>query len=90
VYILELECLVKLKVDSNILDSIFKALKPETTRLVSRRVSVTLEKTDGSVIFKFNAKDPTALRAALNSYLRWFSAVEKSLKSIEALQFPNK
>jgi tRNA threonylcarbamoyladenosine modification (KEOPS) complex Pcc1 subunit len=51
-------------------------------------VSVTLEKTDGLVIFKFNAKDPTALRAALNSYLRWFSAVERSLKSIEALQSP--
>ncbi len=89
-HVLELECLVKLKVDSNILGSIFKALQPETTRLISRRVFVTLEKTEESIIFKFNAKDPTALRAALNSYLRWFSAVEKSLKFVEALQLLGK
>ncbi len=82
-YVLKLECLVKLKVDPKFLESIFRALYPETLRVTSKRVSVAFTKSEYSIILKFNAKDPTALRAALNSYLRWFSAVERSLKSID-------
>ncbi len=79
---MKLECFIKLKVDPDILEPVFRALYPETVRPTSRRVSIVLEKTEGLIVFKFNAKDPTALRAALNSYLRWFSAALKSLKSI--------
>lgn len=82
---MNLECYVKLRVDSSILESVFKALYPETIRLISRRVSVTLEKTEGAIVLKFNAKDSTALRAALNSYLRWFSTVKKSLEYVKTL-----
>lgn len=82
---MNLECYVKLRVDPSILEPVFKALHPETVRLTSRRVSVTLEKTEDAIVFKFNAKDPTALRAALNSYLRWFSAVKKSLEYVKTL-----
>lgn len=79
---MKLECLIKLEVDSSLLEAIFKALYPETTRSISSRISVVVEKYENSIVLKFNAKDPTALRAALNSYLRWFSAVKKSLEIV--------
>jgi len=46
------------------------ALKPETETSSTSRSKVHLKAEDKSLILEFRAKDTSALRAALNSYLR--------------------
>ena len=79
---LEVECSVKLEVKPGLLEPILKALKPETVSLPSRRVTVTIDGVGDKLVLTFKAKDLTALRAALNSYLRWFSAIQKTLELV--------
>jgi tRNA threonylcarbamoyladenosine modification (KEOPS) complex Pcc1 subunit len=53
------------------LSAIFRALEPETRTSVSSRSKVTVRKEDNTLVLVFEAKDTSALRAALNSYLHW-------------------
>ena len=64
--------LVRVKLPSKEqLEIVFKALEPETRSAPTKRSKVKIEKSDQQLILKLEAKDTTALRAALNSYLRW-------------------
>ena len=49
-------------------DALYRALLPETGEF--KRFGASIRKEGEAVIIKIVAKDPTALRAALNSYLR--------------------
>jgi len=61
---------------SEVLASILlEALQPEADRPPSPRSRVSLEVEEGRLTMRFSASDTAALRAALNSYLRWAGAV---------------
>ncbi|NHI94433.1 MAG: hypothetical protein EAX96_18225 [Candidatus Lokiarchaeota archaeon] len=53
----------------------FKSLILESRSSANNRVTVDLQKENNEIMVKFIAKDFTALRAAMNSYLRWFKLI---------------
>jgi KEOPS complex subunit Pcc1 len=64
-------------------DVVARALSPELSESVPR-TSVSVEARDGTVIIKVEADDHTALRAALNSYIRWANVAEETAKEVKA------
>ncbi|MCS4541344.1 MAG: KEOPS complex subunit Pcc1 [Euryarchaeota archaeon] len=50
---------------------IYRALLPEVNSLPSERVKVSLSTSKNTLSMEINALDTVALRAAVNSYLRW-------------------
>jgi tRNA threonylcarbamoyladenosine modification (KEOPS) complex Pcc1 subunit len=67
------------------IESIFKALEPETHASASSRSRVSMTKDGDSLILTFEAQDTSALRAAINSYLHWIFLARKVLESLEML-----
>ena len=68
---------------------IIDSLKPETSHPASRRSKATIRLEDRVLILEIEAYDTTALRASLNSYLRWINSildVLNNLKTHECLQ----
>jgi len=61
--------------------SILKALKPETKKL-GNRSKVNINKDGSFIILTVEAKDTVALRATLNTYLRWIGSAIGTLKVI--------
>lgn len=51
-------------------DFLAETLKPETTSDIPR-TKVDVEVEDGELVIRVMAEDANALRAALNSYIRW-------------------
>ncbi len=56
--------------------AVLGALSPEVGREIPR-TKVDLVPTGGEIVLKVEASDLGALRAALNSYLRWISISEE-------------
>lgn len=52
------------------LQAVLQALKPETETSSTSRSAVQLKTENNSLILEFRATDTSALRAAMNSYLR--------------------
>ena len=68
------------------LETVLKALKPETERhQFMRRSKVNVRSEQNSLILNFEAEDTSALRAAINSYLRWIKLMNDSFLVIEEL-----
>lgn len=61
--------------------SILKALKPETKKL-GNRSTVNIQKEGSFIILTVEAKDTVALRATLNTYLRWIASAIGTLEVI--------
>lgn len=61
------------------LQAVLQALKPETETPSSSRSKVAMTSENQSLILEFSAKDTSALRASMNSYLR-LVAVAMSLE----------
>ena len=72
--------------DPDLVDILYKALRPETLSVPSDRARVTLMKKDGFLIITIKADDLTALRAAMNSYLAWISG---SLGAVDSVTSEN-
>ena len=53
----------------------FDTLELESRSSASDRVLVDLQKENNKITVKFMAKDFVALRAAMNSYLKWFKII---------------
>jgi len=66
----------------NHLSAIFRALEPETRTAVSSRSKVTVKRDDKTLTLVFEAKDTSALRAALNSYLHWIRLTKDVLDTL--------
>ena len=68
------------------LSAVFKAMEPETRSPVTSRSKVTVIKEDEALTLKlvFEAKDTSALRAAVNSYLHWIRLTKETLDSLAA------
>ena len=62
---------------------VLEALKPETRTSPTRRSKVQIMSEGNSLTLSFEAKDTSALRAAINSYLRWTGTVIDLTKFIE-------
>ena len=66
------------------LSAVFRALEPETRSSVTGRSKVTITKEDKVLMLTlvFTAKDTSALRAAVNSYLHWARLTMEALESV--------
>ncbi|MBS7636865.1 hypothetical protein KEJ37_05990 [Candidatus Bathyarchaeota archaeon] len=67
------------------LEIVYEALVPETVKPATTRSKAELKIEDASLVLTVKAKDTVALRAALNAYLRWISAVFSVLSALEKL-----
>ena len=67
--------IVHVDVPEGISGIIDESLAPEIERPTSERSSVTVSAEKGKVIISIEASDVVALRAAINSYLRWVGAI---------------
>jgi len=67
------------------LESVFKALEPETRTSLTKRSKVKMTKEGNSLNLTFEATDTSALRAAINSYLHWILLTREVLESLETL-----
>jgi tRNA threonylcarbamoyladenosine modification (KEOPS) complex Pcc1 subunit len=66
------------------LSAVFRALEPETHGSVTSRSKVRIAKEDNTLMLTlvFTAKDTSALRAAVNSYLHWTHLTVDALESL--------
>jgi len=65
---------------------VHKALKPEAETSPSSRSKVQV-KLEGLILtLIFEAKDTTALRAAINSYLRWIALIDDVYSLLESMK----
>jgi len=64
------------------LESVFKALEPETHTSL-KRSKVRMMKEGDNLNLIFEATDTSALRAAINSYLHWILLTKEVLESLE-------
>ena len=62
---------------------VLEALKPETRTPPSRRSRVQIMSEGKCLTLSFEATDTSALRAAINSYLRWIFLTKTVLKSVD-------
>ena len=68
------------------LEMVLKALKPETEmHRFTRRSKVKVGSKQNSLTLNFEAEDTSALRAAINSYMRWIMLINDSFQAIEEL-----
>ncbi len=65
------------------LETVFRALEPETMKATTSRSSASLQKEGKFLVLEVMAKDTIALRAALNAYLRWINSVSNVLQVLE-------
>lgn len=64
---------------------VLEALKPETKTSSTRRSKVQMKGEGNSLTLNFKARDTSALRAAVNSYLRWILLTKTVLESVSEL-----
>ena len=75
---------VNLKITSEKhIELILKSLRPEVNDHRSARSRVDLERSEPFLVLKVEARDTTALRASLNTYLRWVDSTLRVLKLLE-------
>jgi tRNA threonylcarbamoyladenosine modification (KEOPS) complex Pcc1 subunit len=65
------------------LESVFKALEPETRAALTKRSKVKASMKDSFLVLDFEAADTSALRAAMNSFLHWILLTKDVLESLE-------
>ncbi len=65
------------------LTTLLEALAPEAKSSVSLRTKAVLEREGDFAVLKVEANDTTALRAALNAYLRWIGSTMNVLEVVE-------
>ena len=64
---------------------VLEALKPETRTPATRRSKVQIKGEGNSLTLSFKARDTSALRAAVNSYLRWILLTKTIVESVSEL-----
>lgn len=68
------------------LEILLKALLPETRKPTTSRSRISIEGKDKTLIIRIETKDTSALRATLNSYLRWAALAKDTYEFAEALE----
>lgn len=64
---------------------VLEALKPETKTPPTRRSKVQMKGEGNILTLNFRARDTSALRAAVNSYLRWILLTKNVLEFVSEL-----
>jgi len=77
------ESLLKIWIETHYAGTIIEALRPELDSLPARRVKASARHTGEGMVLELAARDLVALRAGLNTLLRWVSALERCLRLIE-------
>jgi len=81
------QAIIRLKFSSKKqLKVVLEALNPETKTPSTRRSKVHMKGEEKSLTLNFKARDTSALRAAINSYLRWILLTKTVLESVSELQ----
>lgn len=68
--------------DESIAETILKAISPEINTIPSKRTEVSLKRIGTKIFLLIYSKDTTALRAAVNSYLRLIKTAHEVLNNI--------
>lgn len=74
--ILHVSAKVSILMDSDLLVAVKTALIPEAESPSSERSRTEVSIQDNELVIKTVASDTTALRASLNSYLRWVQGIQ--------------
>jgi len=67
---------------SDMAQTIFSALQPETESVPSERATTTIHADGSKLVIEILAEDLTALRAAMNSFLAWISGAKRALEYV--------
>ena len=67
------------------LDVMLKALGPEAMKPTTSRSRISIKGERNVLTLEFEARDTSALRAAVNSYLHWISLTIDTLTKLESL-----
>jgi tRNA threonylcarbamoyladenosine modification (KEOPS) complex Pcc1 subunit len=73
---------VEIEAPEESVNILLRALQPEAERPSSDRSSVSMEAEGRHLNLRIRASDISALRAALNSYLRWADAILDVLERV--------
>ena len=65
---------ISFELDKSARKIVYLSLLPELGRTVPR-TDVNVSETDSGITLSIDAEDSNALRAALNSYLRWINSI---------------
>jgi len=68
------------------LKMLLDALLPETKKPATSRSKVSIKSEGKKLIIRIEAEDTSALRATLNSYLRWVALVKDTYKATVNLE----
>jgi tRNA threonylcarbamoyladenosine modification (KEOPS) complex Pcc1 subunit len=74
---------ITIDMPGDLVDVIEGSLVPEVERPTSERSNVDVVAREGKLVIRIKASDVAALRAAVNSYLRWVGAILDVVDSIE-------
>ena len=75
--------IIKIELNEKLVEVIETALIPEAETPSSDRSKTEVMIEDNYLVIKTHASDTTALRASLNSYLRWVDGIQNIMESIE-------
>ena len=64
---------------------LLESLRPEAISSINLRSRVRLSRKCDELRMFFNAKDTTALRASLNSYLRWLHLLNNVYETVKSM-----
>jgi len=67
------------------LSVVLEAVSPEVARPATSRSHVSIARADSALIFRFVARDTSALRAIVNSYMHWIKLVTDTYSWLEAI-----
>ena len=74
---------IKIELNDKLLETINTALGPEAETPSSERSETSVKIIDNQLVIETRASDTTALRASLNSYLRWVDGIQNIVYSID-------
>ena len=80
---MSVNAVVTIILDKDLLESARIALEPEAKTPSSDRSSTSIDVTDDQLVLTTEANDVSALRANLNSYLRWVEGIQGIVDSSE-------
>lgn len=63
-------------------EATYKAIYPETKAVLKYRTKVSVSRSGEHIILTFYARDTTALRASINSYLSWLMAIKSLYEAL--------
>ena len=74
---------IDIKLNKRAIDILLISLEPESKTPSSERSTVKLSRTEDGIRLIVIANDTSALRAALNSYLRWIQGILSMIEKLD-------